>query len=294
MADNINPYAALFVDFENLYYFIKNRTDQKTDPGDTSLKVIRSLKTTLHEGQQKNCIIQHAYADFERVGGGTQGDFYLMGIETHNVLGTEHKNAADMRLCIDALDTLYTRPEIDTFVFVAGDRDYIPVIQHLRARARSVIVVAFKDNLSGDLLQVAEERNFIDATTMLPTDVKLTSPRVAPAPPAPAAPVAQPQRPAPKPSTFATPKRIHDPRALETLRIMLHHFSDKPEIWMIPFLHRQRSEMSQLEEFERKALLSDLVQLGAIAIEQRLGDVRDYSVIVVNWNHPDVVAENPG
>ena len=71
------------------------------------------------------------------------GDLYLLGVEAHNVLGTEHKNAADMRLCIDAMEILYTRQNIQSFILVAGDRDYIPVIQHLKKNGRTVRVAGF-------------------------------------------------------------------------------------------------------------------------------------------------------
>jgi hypothetical protein len=88
-------------------------------------------------------------------------------VETHNVMSTEHKNSADMRLCIDALEVLYTRPEIHTFVLVAGDRDYIPLVQHLRRQGRNVYVSSFRSNVSGDLLQNIAAGHFIDAFELL-------------------------------------------------------------------------------------------------------------------------------
>ncbi|MFC7668064.1 NYN domain-containing protein [Hymenobacter humi] len=93
---------------------------------------------------------------------------YLMGVSTRNVLGTNHKNAADMQLCIDALEVMYTRPDIGTFVLVAGDRDYIPLLQHLRRQARQVLVAGFRESVSGDLLQNIGADHFIDARELLP------------------------------------------------------------------------------------------------------------------------------
>nr|GFC79141.1 hypothetical protein [Tanacetum cinerariifolium] len=93
-----------------------------------------------------------------------------MGVDTRNVLGTDHKNAADMQLCIDALEVLYTRPDIGTFVLVAGDRDYIPVLQHLRRQARQVKVVGFRESVSGDLLLMLGEEHYINARQLLPAE----------------------------------------------------------------------------------------------------------------------------
>ena len=147
-----SPYAAVFIDFENIYYFLKNHFHDPPDLNDIVLDIVRSLREELGK-KNLDSLISYAYADFERLATAPQGALYLMGVSTRNVLGTDHKNAADMQLCIDALEVMYTRPEIGTFVLVAGDRDYIPVLQHLRRQARQVIVAGFREATSGDLLQ---------------------------------------------------------------------------------------------------------------------------------------------
>ena len=126
-----SPYAAVFIDFENVYYFLKNHFADPPDLNDYVLELVRRLRDTLLE-RGLDCLVINAYADFERLPSAPQGGLYLAGVLTRNVLGTDHKNAADMQLCIDALEVHYTRPEISTFVLVAGDRDYIPLLRHLR------------------------------------------------------------------------------------------------------------------------------------------------------------------
>ncbi len=293
--DTSPTHAALFVDYENIYYYISNRNSEDSDSSLIANTTIRKLKQSLLDDHNKQCIVQHAYADFERIEENAQGSLYLIGIETHNVLGTDHKNAADMRLCIDALETLYVRPEISTFVIVAGDRDYIPVVQHLRKHAKSVLVVSFKGSVSGDLLQVAEERNFIDAHTMLPEGTKLEeqarelrAPGVSATRPSKQDSDATSDRPSIKGPKFPKPRLLEAGDELDAVRIMLEHFREKPEIWMTPYLHRQRSVMPHLADFERRALITTLAEKGAIAVEKRPGEPAPYSVIIVNWDHPSV------
>ncbi|MGI4835887.1 MAG: NYN domain-containing protein [Janthinobacterium lividum] len=163
-------YAAVFIDFENVYYFLKNHYLDPQDPHDYALDLLRSLRDTLKREYGLESLVLNAYADFDKLPAGPQGPLYLMGVSTRNVLGTEHKNAADMQLCIDALEVFYTRPAIGTFVLVAGDRDYIPVIQHLRRQARQVKVVGFRESVSGDLLQMLGQEHFIDARGLLPAE----------------------------------------------------------------------------------------------------------------------------
>jgi len=229
----------------------------------------------------------HAYADFERIEDNSQSQLYLMGIEPHFVMGTDHKNAADMRLAIDALEVFYTRNEISTFVFVAGDRDYIPLIQHLQKHGRRVLVVAFAENLSGDLLQIVTRDNFLEAKELLPGNIKLRA-----NPGSEHRPRVQTElmpEPVKSEVKFNKWQKLEDEDERTALEIMLKFFGDKPEVWVTPFLHKLRTEMSQLAEYERKALISNLQDAGAINVERRQGDHNEYSVILINWDHPDVV-----
>ena len=161
-----SSYAAIFIDFENVYYFLKNHFIDPPELNNYVLDMVRGLREKL-TAQGLDCLISYAYADFERLATAPQGQLYLMGVSTRNVLGTAHKNAADMQMCIDLMEVMYTRPDISTFIVVAGDRDYIPVLQHLKRSAKNVLVAGFRESVSGDLLQNIGADNFIDARDLL-------------------------------------------------------------------------------------------------------------------------------
>lgn len=292
-------YAAVFIDFENIYYYIQNTIGDRVDAGDCMMEMVRSLRQWVWEERSESVILQHAYADFEKLSHQVLGSLYLLGVETHNVLGTEHKNAADMRLCIDVMEAMYTRPEIRTFVFLAGDRDYIPVVQHLRKHARTVLVVAFQKNVSGDLLINVGEEHFLDAKSLMPQSqqIMFNFPRQQkPAARATAAVASRPATPPkpPAPEDFGKPREIDDENSLQALEILLHRFGHYAEVYVANFLRELRAETPLLADFERKASISDLEDRGAIRVEKRPGEPHDYSVILINWNHPDVQRQNPG
>ena len=46
--------------------------------------------------------------------------------------GTAKKNATDIRLAIDALELVFTRPEIGTFVLLSGDSDFSSMVIKLK------------------------------------------------------------------------------------------------------------------------------------------------------------------
>jgi len=334
-------FAAVFIDFENIFYYLKENYADLPDLNDYIFDMLRNLQRLLERRLGLQCIIIKAYADFERLKSAPQGSLYLMGVETHNVLGTEHKNTADMKLCIDALEVLYTRPEIESFIFLAGDRDYIPVIQHLKKQARSVFAVAFRGNISGDLLQNVGSQNFIDAVTLIgaemlkrledsarrqreietaerESDVRRTAElerreererRTAKEPEfddedeelyeshdadgddqdRDLAPVEVEGA-----NTFSTLMTVTGELERICLEVLLKNYGHHPEVWMSPFLRKLSDALPRLADFERKALLTTLEATGAIRIEKRRGEPYDYSIILVNYNHPSVREMIPG
>ncbi|MET4075466.1 NYN domain-containing protein [Hymenobacter sp. UYCo722] len=361
-----SPYAAVFIDFENVYYFLKNHFHDPPDLNDICLDIVRTLREKL-SAMGLDSLISYAYADFERLATAPQGALYLMGVSTRNVLGTDHKNAADMQLCIDALEVMYTRPDIGTFVLVAGDRDYIPVLQHLRRQARQVLVAGFRESVSGDLLQNIGAAQFIDARDLLtPARVEqlekrradrqrtieesrrlreqgtagvataaalaaalaaraaapdavdaadssaeatasVPQPRITPVPsataPRPAA-AAKPflSRAADEVPDFAPSRPLATDTERRTLAFMLLEFQKLeakqqrrvPELWLGPFMRLLTDELPELPDYERRDILNKLRDAGTIRIEKREGEPHPFSVIVVNYSHPDVQALHPG
>lgn len=52
------------------------------------------------------------------------------------------KNAADIRIVVDALDLLDHRTRFDEFVLASGDSDFTPLLQRLRAEDRRIMIVS--------------------------------------------------------------------------------------------------------------------------------------------------------
>jgi uncharacterized LabA/DUF88 family protein len=327
-------HAAIFLDFENILYHLKKEYADPPQVNDVIMEILRSLRNYFIDQLKLEVIIFKAYADFERMPNAL-GSLYLMGIDTHNVLGTDHKNAADMRLCIDLMEVLYTRPDIQHYVLVAGDRDYIPLVQHLRRQARQVKAVAFRQTVSGDLLQILGIDNLLEAdqfigdasrrdllkhknTVVNSIAVKVVDKIVLPEPKKSAVPAAQPalaegvavaEKTAaplvkkPLPRTYDAPglpaffnvKNITHKYALDCLRLLLEFVDAKNvnEVWLSPFLRFLTDAMPLLADYERKEQINTLGIYGAIKVEKRTGDTFDFSVILINYNHPDVISLMP-
>lgn len=162
---NTNPYA-LLLDAENLYVHLSKTMGYQV-AGDTLLTMTDRIAEDLRERFGGRAAIQRAYADFEQLRN-VQGRLSIAGIDPVNVAGRGHKNAADMRLTVDAMELIYCRPDIQDYVIGSGDRDYIPLIQHAHRKGCDVWIIAFADSLSNDLVDLVPNDHVLDAAAYAP------------------------------------------------------------------------------------------------------------------------------
>jgi NYN domain-containing protein len=65
--------------------------------------------------------------------------------------GSAKKNATDIRLAVDAMELVFTRPEIGTFILLSGDSDFASLVTKLKEYGKYVIGVGIRES-SSDLL----------------------------------------------------------------------------------------------------------------------------------------------
>jgi hypothetical protein len=77
--------------------------------------------------------------------------------------GARAKNAADIQIAVDAMETLITHPDIGVYVLVSGDGDFTPLVRRLREFGKRVIGVGTENSASRRLVAVSHEYRFWDA-----------------------------------------------------------------------------------------------------------------------------------
>lgn len=133
---------ALFFDYENLALGARDR-------GDTlDVGVIMEALT-----ERGRVVIRRAYADWNLFADHRQA---LVAqrvelIEVPQRTGFVRKNAADIKLAVDALEVAFEREFITTFVIASGDSDFTPLVLKLRELNRRVIGIGVEGSTS-DLL----------------------------------------------------------------------------------------------------------------------------------------------
>ena len=134
------PNAALLIDFDNVTMGIRSDLQEE-------------LKNLLSSDIVKGKVaVRRAYADWRRY------PQYIVPLTEASIdlifapaYGSSKKNATDIRLAIDALELVFTRPEIGTFVLLSGDSDFSSMVIKLKEYGKYVIGVGIRES-SSDLL----------------------------------------------------------------------------------------------------------------------------------------------
>lgn len=268
--------AAALIDYQNLHHYLKGRLDGTGSTVDLAGHLLKALRDRLG-AEDVRLVRGRAYADFGGLDDHTrhvQRSLYLYGIEPVYVPATMHRNTTDLQLAVDAIEMRGRHPEVGTFVLLSGDRDYAPVVTALLAAGRRVIVAGFKEHLSPHLLEHTEGGEFLDAGALLPAGALPPEVEVG-------API--------QTTAFA---EVQDPAYeinYDALEVIEKFFGQYEEIYLTPLLRRLSDEIGEVDGHDPKSLISDLEECGAVRLERRKGMPYDYTVLLVNAEHPAVV-----
>jgi uncharacterized protein (TIGR00288 family) len=150
---------ALFVDFENLALGARDRGV------DLDLGVVMDALS-----ERGRVVVRRAYADWNLFTDHRPGLVAqrIELIEIPQRTGMVRKNAADIKLAVDALELAFERDFITTFVVASGDSDFTPLVLKLRELNRRVVGVGIEGSTSALLPGACDE--FLFYERLLGTD----------------------------------------------------------------------------------------------------------------------------
>src|SRR5438477_5026163 len=141
-----SPNAALLIDFDNVTMGIRS---------DLGKELRNLLSSEIIKGK---VAVQRAYADWRRY------PQYIVPLSESSIdliyapaYGSSKNNANDIRLAIDALELVFTRPEIGTFILLSGDSDFSSLVIKLKEYGKYVIGVGIRESSSDLLVQNCDE-----------------------------------------------------------------------------------------------------------------------------------------
>ncbi len=146
-----NGEVALFIDFENIRYGLKNTFGLEPDPQKLMEKARKYGPVALAT----------AYADFTE-----HPEFYRRKLEVAGISPRDiprrspdvaHKSSSDMAMLLDIIDCLLDRPSITTLIMMTGDSDFIRAVARARYRFnKRVVISGVPGCVSNDLIAAAD------------------------------------------------------------------------------------------------------------------------------------------
>ncbi|WP_156250396.1 PIN domain-containing protein [Pseudactinotalea terrae] len=145
---------ALLLDYENLALGAR---DHLATPFDL-LPISDAL------AERGRVVVRRAYADWSYFDEDrrmlTRGHVEL--IEMPQRMGVSRKNAADIKMAVDAIEMAFSRDYISTFAICTGDSDFTPLVHKLRELNKRVIGVGVRDSTSKMLPPSCDEFLYYD------------------------------------------------------------------------------------------------------------------------------------
>ncbi|MFI6074131.1 NYN domain-containing protein [Actinoplanes sp. NPDC051343] len=146
---------ALFIDYENLAISAREHL------GGMAFD-LRPISDALAE--RGRVVVRRAYADWSFFDEDrrmlTRAHVEL--IDMPQRLGASRKNAADIKMVVDALEVAFERSYISTFVLCTGDSDFTPLVHKLRELNKRVIGVGVEKSTSALLPPACDEFLYYD------------------------------------------------------------------------------------------------------------------------------------
>lgn len=280
--------AATFVDYDNLYTILNEQSGNDDRPEEFAEEILSEVRRYLSEGDNTPTILGRAYADYGHLPtsntASIQEALHQTGVEPVVTPIGFQGNTSELQLCLDVMELLTGSSPVHTIVIVTGNRPYLPLVRRIREHGYRALVAAVNPPRTDVSSPYTEEDVYLDARNLLSQRLRDTLLDNAPEDEQP-----RPVRSdAPQNGSLSAPtfRSIDDPLLRQTIEITEEHFGQYDEVYLTPLLRKLSDILG--DDHDPKSLVSDLEAAGAVRLEKRDGYPYDYTVLIVNEDHPDV------
>jgi uncharacterized LabA/DUF88 family protein len=146
--------VAVFIDYDNIEISVEEAFGKTAD-----VDWNRILQAAAQMGR---VVLRRAYADWAEAAA-KQRQLLSLGVELVHVNSKRGKNAADIRIVIDALELHYNEISAFTHVLlVSGDGDFTELVHRLRAHGKTVIGMGISGTSAEYLVNACDKFIFYD------------------------------------------------------------------------------------------------------------------------------------
>lgn len=264
--------TAVLVDYNDLFHTLRAKLGRSGNPDAVISEALDALVPLLQRQMNAQVLAINAYADFHAIDAPREvlRDLASRGYRPVVTAESIQRNATELELVMDASALLARRADVRRVVIVTGQQLYLPLLRRIKEEGRQVMLVSTESLRDGKAVLLDEQDRTLSFFELVPDALH----RGEAAPPAPAR----------RDVEYLT---VEDEGALRALEIIEEFFGQYNEVYLTPLLRKLSDELDD-ETLDPKALISDLEEAGAVYLEKRRGYPHDYTVLLVDGNHPDV------
>ena len=255
--------AAVFVDVDDLVSALGARLSGGTRPEAFVADALRALAPFIGRSFGARVVSSRAYGDFATLDGGAEMMRGLAQAYAEPVYAAPR--TGEMALSMDAACLLRERPDVEVLVVVSGTRAYAPLARRARQMGRRVLVLTTETTRERE-----DDSDVVSVFDLAPLAERQAEPRAARAP-----------------REGIEYQTVESAMGLRVLEVIEEFFGQYDEVYLTPLLRKLTDEIGA--DLDPKAMISDLEAAGAVYLEKRRGFPHDYTVLLVDGQHPDVV-----
>ncbi|MBT4053428.1 MAG: NYN domain-containing protein [Bacteroidetes Order II. Incertae sedis bacterium] len=272
--------AIVLIDYTNVFGVVAERS-VNDQPDAVVLDLIKELHRHISDHIHLKPLRTLAFANLPPghvKGHRATGAWLAQGIEPRFTYARSTDEASAIELAMEAMQLASDAGPDTAFVLLSGNQLFVPLVQRLQRRGHFVLAATLESPSANNHLPNDCQDAYLNADFLLKTgamQVELD------------------------PSgdhnsgimqASGEPSEVHpitDDIVRKTLEIIDSYFGQYEEIYLTPLL-RRLSEIFADSEDEPKTLINDLEKSGAVWLEKRRGFPHNYTILMINENHPDV------
>lgn len=164
--------AAVFWDLDNTYWTVQGFY------GNADENTVKTVEKVWELYKDDTIRVFRAYADYDKIRN-VQTTIQKKRVTPKHVFSSNseenRKNAGDIELSLDALETVFKCPDIELYVIISADKDMIPLMNRLKYFGKQVNLIYLEASIAEDklILDFADEKTSIEFLLELaPSDAK--------------------------------------------------------------------------------------------------------------------------
>ncbi|GMQ81197.1 MAG: NYN domain-containing protein [Rhodothermia bacterium] len=277
--------AVILIDSPNVVRVTSELLGDSRQAADIVHRLVEELKKYVSRSLGFNVVRTMSFSTIsgeDSVQQDIRSDLLSNGIEQHVIYTAEGEYASSIELALTASQIFHSSADIGSFIVLSGDRWFVPLAQYLKRNGRTVLVSSLETPTAAEQVPSDLVDCFFNARTLLQKAGKQETDAISMS----GTPLEQIED---EPAESQRPEQtemIEDSIARQGMEIIEMYFGQYREIYLTPLL-RKLTELLE-EEGEPKTVINYLEECGAIWLEKRRGFPHNYTVLLVNSEHPDV------